>query len=391
MRALAVIGANYGDEGKGRLVDWLVARHGTDSVVVRSNGGAQAGHTVALADGQPRHVFHHLGSGTLRGAPTHMSRFMVSHPIVFADEYAVLGDRLGALPAITADPRGWVTTPWDLMVNQAIELARDGQRHGSCGLGFGETVGRNEETAFTLTVGDLHAPGLEDRLRIIRNQWLPARIAALGLDMHNRVFDVALSDGLLGHFVEQCRHFAQVVALRDDASLVAEPVVIFEGAQGLCLDQRSADFPYVTRSNTGLANILDIAGEAGIAEIAPHYITRCYMTRHGRGPMDDERDIAPLYAVDDPTNRPNPWQETLRFGLIDPGAMAARIAADTALASGRVALHPALAISCLDQARGDHAWLDEGAVIRGDDRAMQRAFAAHTGLDIACCFAAAWN
>ena len=97
MRALAVIGANYGDEGKGRLVDWLVARHGTDSVVVRSNGGAQAGHTVGLAEGQPRHVFHHLGSGTLRGAATHMSRFMVSHPIVFADEYAVLRDRLGAL------------------------------------------------------------------------------------------------------------------------------------------------------------------------------------------------------------------------------------------------------------------------------------------------------
>ena len=76
MRALVVIGANYGDEGKGRLVDWLVARHGTDSVVVRSTGGAQAGHTVALADGQPRHVVHHLGSGTLRGAATHMSRFI---------------------------------------------------------------------------------------------------------------------------------------------------------------------------------------------------------------------------------------------------------------------------------------------------------------------------
>lgn len=386
MPARAVIGASYGDEGKGRTVDWLAAPLGADAVVVRSNGGAQAGHTVE--SGGHRHVFHHFGSGSLSGARTHLSRFMVSHPILFADERAAL-ERLGATPLATADPRGPVTTPWDMMVNQAVELARDGARHGSCGLGFGETVGRCEADEHALTVGDLHGGGLRAKLVAIRDGWLPARLAQLGLAESSPALEHAASTALLDRFEAQCALFARLVALRDDATLGDEAEVIFEAAQGLLLDQNAPGFPYLTRSNTGMANIAAIAGEAGIARVDPIYATRCYLTRHGRGPMEDERDIARWFTVDDPTNRPNPWQETLRFGLLDPARLGERIARDAA--SMPEAARPTLAVSCLDQASGPFAWLERGVVREGSHHDFLVALEAATGLPIAVTFSSPSN
>ncbi|MHA7818875.1 MAG: adenylosuccinate synthetase [Erythrobacter sp.] len=386
MIAKAVIGAGYGDEGKGRLVDWLAAPHGPEALVVRSNGGAQAAHTVVR--GGKRHVFHHVGSGTLAGARTHLSRFMVSHPILLADELAELG-ALGCKPVISADPRGMVTTPWDMMVNQALEMARGGKRHGSCGLGFGETVGRCEETEFGLTLADLAGPALRATLIAIRDEWLPARCEALGLGKREGPLEFAQSQALLDTYVNQCEEFLAVVEIRGDATLGNEKALIFEAAQGLLLDQHGRDFPYLTRSNTGMANIAAIASEAGIAEIEPIYATRCYLTRHGRGPMEDERDIAHWFDVDDPTNRPNPWQERLRFGLIDPLLLASRIAVD--LADVPQAVRPALAVTCLDQARSALAWLQDANLLTGSPEDFAAALCDASGFDLAAMFASPAN
>ena len=356
-QAWAVIGAGYGDEGKGRTVDALARRLGAaglgaGTLVVRSNGGAQAGHSVVA--GGRRHVFHHLGSGALAGAATHLSRFMVSHPMLLVDEVRAVAALRGNT-VVTADPRGFVTTPWDMMVNQAAERARGTDRHGSCGLGFGETVGRCEETAYSLTVGDLRGADLRDRLHAIRTQWLPQRLAALG------VADLpafAHADAVLDRFVADCAGFTALVRPRADATLGEAPALVFEAAQGLLLDQRARDFPFVTRSNTGIANIATIAGEAGIARVDAVYATRCYLTRHGRGPMIDERDIGRWFAVVDPTNRPNPWQESLRFGLLDLDALAATVTADRA--TGIETVRHAT-VTCLDQARdGRVTFLDGG-------------------------------
>lgn len=77
--AIAVIGAGFGDEGKGLMTDYCCQRP-KYTTVVRFNGGAQAGHTVVTPDGR-RHVFSHFGSGTLRGAATFLSRFFICNPI----------------------------------------------------------------------------------------------------------------------------------------------------------------------------------------------------------------------------------------------------------------------------------------------------------------------
>jgi len=105
--AWAVIGAGYGDEGKGLMVDALAHALGPDTIVARTNGGAQAGHSVQTPDGR-RHVFHHVAAGALAGAATHLARRFVHHPMLLSAEVEAL-ERLGASTAITADPRGYVT------------------------------------------------------------------------------------------------------------------------------------------------------------------------------------------------------------------------------------------------------------------------------------------
>ena len=90
--ARVVIGAQFGDEGKGQAVAGEAAAAGGDGIVVRYNGGAQAGHTVVTPDGR-RHVFSHVGSGAFSGAATFLSRWFVSHPMLFLKEQAALAVR----------------------------------------------------------------------------------------------------------------------------------------------------------------------------------------------------------------------------------------------------------------------------------------------------------
>ena len=80
-----VIDSNWGDSGKGHIVDYLASKCGSDGLVIRYNSGAQAGHTVVTPDGI-RHVFSHFGSGTLINRPTYLSRFFVCHPYEFSKE-----------------------------------------------------------------------------------------------------------------------------------------------------------------------------------------------------------------------------------------------------------------------------------------------------------------
>src|ERR1041384_2446319 len=90
----AVIGANWGDEGKGLITDYLAAKEPDSSLVIRFNGGANAGHTVVTPAGL-RHVFGHYGSGTLAGARTFLSRHFICNPILCNREFRHLRELLG--------------------------------------------------------------------------------------------------------------------------------------------------------------------------------------------------------------------------------------------------------------------------------------------------------
>ncbi len=357
-KAFAVIGAAYGDEGKGRNVDALAAALSDDVIVVRSNGGAQAGHSVVTPDGL-RHVFHHVGSGTFAGAATHLSQFFVHHPMSFGTELGELSS-LGYRPKISADRRGIITTPWDMMMNQMLEASRGGKRHGSCGYGFGETVGRNEETPFGLTIADLYRSDLSSLLIAIRDEWLPYRMSALNVAADEETREAIASPVILDAFLSDCAAFADRIEEKNDADLAG--TIVFEAAQGLMLDQRSADFPHVTRSNTGIENIAVIAKEAGISEIDAIYASRSYLTRHGAGPMPNEQDISSWVDVVDETNVPNPWQQSLRFGFLDASFLYAAVYHDLKKAKD-IHVRPFLAMSCLDQIRDDFRFLNRDGML----------------------------
>ncbi len=354
-KAYGIIGSGWGDEGKGLATDALSAKlgeQGRDVTVVRSNGGAQAGHGVTMSDGR-HHVFHHIGSGSFRGAATHLSRFFVSHPIVFFSELEDLARKGVRDLQITADPRSPITTPWDMAINQAAEIARGGDKHGSCGLGFGETLER-QENGPSLTMQDLTSPDLMSRVREISSVWVPARLAALGItDIPDHLRPVlSNAPGFIGRFAKDLHGYRANVSLMSDDTLGNRDAVIFEGAQGLQLDMDLGVFPHVTRSHTGAKNMVEIARGAGTTDLEAIYMTRAYATRHGAGPFPLDRGTTPLPGthVIDRTNGANEWQDAIRYAPLDLRELDRIISADLARSAGQgVSIDHGLGVSCLDQ------------------------------------------
>jgi len=348
--ATVIVGANFGDEGKGLAVHTVVARD-LDAAVIRFNGGAQAGHTVVAEDGR-RHVFSHFGAGTLLGAATFLSRFFVVQPSIFVREAAELAG-IGVKPVVFVDPDAQVTTPFDVFINQWVEETRGGSRHGSVGVGFGETIERFEQN-YPLAVRDLgdDKSMLEILIRI-RDVWLPLRLAKLGVEFTRKRRYAAADPAMMRRYLEQIHILCQSTSPAPIDAVLSRTNIVFEGAQGLLLDMdRGFKFPYVTRSNTGLKNVLALAADAGIAHLNVIYVTRAYLTRHGAGPLANEVPKLAFADILDPTNRPNPWQGTLRFAPLDLDLLSTTIADDLSDAAATdIEVDAGLGVTCVDQIR----------------------------------------
>jgi adenylosuccinate synthase len=301
MKARAVIGANFGDEGKGLIVDYLCRTGG--EVVVRFNGGSQAGHTVVTPEGL-RHVFHHFGSGTLYGVPTFLSQFFICNPIIFFREMAEL-EAMGVTADVFAHPDCLVTTFADMIINQRKELARGDKAHGSVGLGIHETIQRSAISELKITMSDIWN----------RSSTIPTKLAEI-CDRYAKFRTGATIDEprMTEAWLKEIDAFASLVS---PAGIGQCKYPIFEGAQGLLLDQDRTEFhPHVTHSSTGMKNVKTLCAQAGISEIETYYVSRTYMTRHGAGPLPGHD---PGMAYEDTTNLPHPWQGTLRYAPLDAG------------------------------------------------------------------------
>lgn len=361
--AKVVIGANYGDEGKGLATDVFVSRAGgQDAAVIRFNGGAQAGHTVTTPDGK-RHVFSHFGAGTMTGAATFLTEFFIVHPGRFAAEQADL-DKLGVTPQVFVDPDAQVTTPFDVMVNRWAEETRGAARHGSVGIGFGETIERTL-AGFRIGVRDIGCDKyLTELLTEVREKWLPLRLVKLGIEYTKERMALAADATILNGYLADIAVLRKGITVASIDAVLRRPNLVFEGAQGLLLDQdRGHIFPYLTRSNTGLKNVLAIAKDAGIERLDAVYMTRSYLTRHGAGPLPNQVEKLDFAEVVDPTNCHNPWQGTMRFAPLDIAVLRAAIEADLSDVAGTgIEIAPSLGISCLDQIR------ERGVYLIGDTR-----------------------
>ncbi|HET7487437.1 MAG TPA: adenylosuccinate synthetase [Acidimicrobiales bacterium] len=332
-----VVDLSYGDAGKGTVVDWLCARPAGWPVqaVVRFNGGAQAAHHVVTADGR-HHAFAQFGSGTFTpGVVTHLSRFMLVEPLALAAEARHLA-ALGvpdALDRITVDRRALLTTPYHRAANRAREVARGAGRHGSCGIGIGETMAYAiDHPADAPVAGDGQAPGvLRGKLRRLLDH-LSAQ-----LDLG----DVPPVEAV----VDAYRAFAERVPLVDGAELdrlLRAGPVVFEGAQGVLLDEWRGFHPHTTWSTTTFDNAETLLAEAGRAGDAYRLgVVRTYTTRHGAGPFVTE-DAGLTAALPDGHNGRHDWQGDFRVGHFD--AVAHRYAVEVC---GRV---DGLAVTHLDRA-----------------------------------------
>ncbi|KGM36056.1 adenylosuccinate synthetase [Inquilinus limosus] len=387
MKAYAVIGAGFGDEGKGLVTDHLVARLGADTLVVRFNGGAQAGHTVTLPDGR-RHVFSHFGSGSLLGAPTFLSRFFIANPTLFAAERQRL-TALSIAPAVLIDPRCVVTTPYDMVLNQAMERPRSGSRHGSCGVGIGETVERSLHPGFRLTVADLADEArVRNRLEAIRRNWVPARLATLrqvmpaaDLGADREVAAFLASDLVVERTMADIAEFLRHVSVAAEPPGLSGRPLVLEGAQGLLLDQDLGWFPHVTRSHTGLRNVAALARDWRLRSIEPIYVSRVYATRHGAGPLPHETAGIPGLRFEDRTNVPHPYQGAIRLAPLDLDLVADVVRRDRLLASlpSGVAVTPRLVVTCVDQLDRPIPHVDRGEIVEAGPETVARRLADRVG------------
>lgn len=331
--AQVVIGANYGDEGKGKMVDYFCSQYDPDeTVVVRYNGGAQAGHTVVTPDGK-RHVFHHFGSGTLYGATTYLGKDFIVNPVIFVEEIKKLW-KLGVDPKIRIDSRCRVTTPYEMLLNQLIERGRGDDRHGSCGLGIFETVNR----PFNITVESLEGCSLKEFKTVLveSRRWGMVRLLQNNLftEENQKLFELDCFE-----------HFYLDWKLMMSCTTKDIPFehTIFEGAQGLMLNEKYGVAPYLTPSDTGVAPVIELT--RGFDKVEVCYVTRPYITRHGAGPLPNEVTKGLLGTITDETNISNEFQGTLRFGLFHLYDFLDRVRKDfSQIKNGELSV----AITCLD-------------------------------------------
>lgn len=306
-RHAAVIGLGFGDEGKGTIVDYLTSRHSPYgpkhfSTVVRINGGAQAGHRVVRGDGHA-HIFSSFGSGYFNGIDTHLSEFMLVDPLAMMTEGESL-DRnwVGhSFQHITVDRRALVVTDFHKEANRAAERARGDARHGSCGMGIGET------TRLSLLHPDdvLRVGDLQDKRLLRRKLWW----------LHDTYSDTLAGLALpsIEDMVEVLHNWANWTKIVDEHYLplvMGHSNVIFEGAQGVLLDQDYGFHPYTTWSRTTTANIKDYEDVEYVG------VLRAYHTRHGAGPFPSEvEEYGRL--VPDAANVDGQWQGNFRVGHFD--------------------------------------------------------------------------
>lgn len=317
------VGTSFGDEGKGHITDILCSRNPGTTVNVRFNGGAQASHTVVTPDGK-RYAFRHFGAGTFTGVPTYLSEDFLVNIYTYDIERCDLSEKFEIIPKVFVNPKCRVTTIWDMNINQMVEKMRGDKRHGSCGLGINETVHRSKYPEYCITVMDLLSPKrLREKLEKIQNEYIPRRLKnKYGIILENfskedkeqfeNPNDIELTLFYATKFVQD------VLIMKDDV-LNRFETAVFEGAQGLMLDQGYEKFwPNVTTSNTGIRNVMKILRNIHFKEnLDIYYISRCYATRHGRGLFPTETAEKPYKKIIDLTNVPNEFQENLRFGILD--------------------------------------------------------------------------
>lgn len=338
MKHIAVVGAGYGDEGKGLATSYF-ARHNRDAIVVRHNGTSQASHTVRF--GSVEHRFSHFGSGTFEGRPTYLADTFVFNPATIESEYRKVSDLGFGIRALYS-PDCNTILPGDIALTQARAVRQrmeNGTGDGTCGMGLYQAFKREKYLGPICSIADIlelrESGRLTDFLGILDEEYYKPLIERLGFSGE------VLNSYYCGERLYE-KFFAGLQIVKDEFKQVGLDALkgkqlIFEGAQGLGLDPNYGVMPHCTPSNTGLQNPVALLNGLGESyELEAHYVTRTYSTRHGPGPFDNvSEDYTPfghkssfdeMLQLD--TNKSNCWQGAIRYAPLEDEKIGNRIFLD---------------------------------------------------------------
>lgn len=290
MPGTCVIGLQWGDEAKGKIVDLLTERH---DIVVRYAGGANAGHTVVT--GGQTYKLSLIPSGILnpRAKSVITGGVVLNPPSILGEIDGLVQRGVRCSDNLMISDRAHVIFPWHIEEDRLNEArtSKNGEAIGTTQRGIGpcyrDKVGRTN----AIRLGDLYRPNFADRVRHVtaeKNLWF--QTIAPGGQVPQLDADKIVAE-YRGH-AERLKPFvADTTAYLLDA-LEAEKKVLFEGAQGALLDVDHGTFPYVTSSNSSGAGISSGSGVPGRYLNRIIGIVKAYGTRVGGGPFPTEQDNA---------------------------------------------------------------------------------------------------
>jgi len=276
-----VVGLQWGDEAKGKLVDILTEQH---EIVVRYAGGANAGHTV-VSDGQTWKLSL-IPSGILRnGVACVVTGGVVLDPAAVIKEIDGLESRGVTIAGkLLVSDRAHVVFPWHVAEDKLLDGSLSGgEPIGTTGRGIGPCYRDKVGRSLAIRLGDLYRPEFPAQL---------AHITALKAKLLGVEFDVAAIREQYRQYAERLRPF-----VCDTTSYLLDAVeagrkVLFEGAQGALLDVDHGTYPFVTSSNSSGVGISNGSGVPGRWIERVIGVVKAYSTRVGGGPMPTEQDNA---------------------------------------------------------------------------------------------------
>ncbi|GIW47542.1 MAG: adenylosuccinate synthetase [Deltaproteobacteria bacterium] len=282
MPNIVVVGAQWGDEGKGRIVDLIAEKV---DVVVRYQGGSNAGHTI-VTNGQII-ILHHIPSGILReGKLSVIGNGVVVDPQIFLEEI----ERLRAAgykvdeENLKLSDRAHVVMPYHKQVDIAREEKMGRNRIGTTGRGIGP-VYEDKVARRGIKVGDLlHPDSFSVRLRAVleeRNLYLTRILQKEPLEF-DRIFEEYIRYG------EQIKGFVTDTSKLLNDLIDRKKSILFEGAQGALLDVDFGTYPYVTSSSAGSGGACTGTGVGPTKIDMVLGVAKAYTTRVGEGPFPSE-------------------------------------------------------------------------------------------------------
>ncbi len=279
-----ILGLQWGDEGKGKIVDYLAPRY---DIICRFQGGPNAGHTLKF-DGR-KFVLHTVPSGIFRKDQLNViGNGVVLDPITFGRELAGLRNAdVDYLDRLLIARKAHLILPTHRMLDAASEAAKGVSKIGSTLKGIGPTymdkTGRNG-----LRIGDVFEADFEQRYRQLKDKHLNL------LRMYPEIeYDLSGEEAAFMEAIEELRSL-QIIDCEYyiNKALAAGRPVLAEGAQGSMLDIDFGTYPFVTSSNTVTAGVCTGLGVAPNKIGAVIGITKAYCTRVGSGPFPTELDDA---------------------------------------------------------------------------------------------------